>query len=443
MLARRLIERKRDGGRIDPGEWRALITAYTAGQVPDHQMAALLMAVYIRGLATEEIAALTTAMLHSGAVLDLAHLPGPKIDKHSTGGVGDKVSLVLAPLMASAGVIVPMISGRGLGHTGGTVDKLEAIPGFRTDLPLAQARAQLEQIGCVMLSQSAEIAPADRRIYALRDATATVESLPLIAASIMSKKLAEGLSGLVLDVKQGSGAFIPDAARGIELVECMIGLGRAHGVPVVALMTAMDQPLGRACGNALETEEAIHALTGDGPADLMALTMGLGTEMLLMAGLAATAAEARARLEDALASGAAARKFQEVIEAQGGNPGVVDDPAMLPQAAECELFMAPRSGVVVQIEPRAIGQGVVALGGGRTNADDVIDPSVGFVIVAKAGDWVDGGEPLATIFARDRAGVNEGRAVLRRAIIVGDEAPPPLPLITHRVTEAGVERYAG
>jgi pyrimidine-nucleoside phosphorylase len=443
MLARRLIERKRDGGRIDPGEWRALITAYTAGQVPDHQMAALLMAVYIRGLATEEIAALTTAMLHSGAVLDLAHLPGPKIDKHSTGGVGDKVSLVLAPLMASAGVIVPMISGRGLGHTGGTVDKLEAIPGFRTDLPLAQARAQLEQIGCVMLSQSAEIAPADRRIYALRDATATVESLPLIAASIMSKKLAEGLSGLVLDVKQGSGAFIPDVARGIELVECMIGLGRAHGVPVVALMTAMDQPLGRACGNALETEEAIHALTGDGPADLMALTMGLGTEMLLMAGLAATAAEARARLEDALASGAAARKFQEVIEAQGGNPGVVDDPAMLPQAAECELFMAPRSGVVVQIEPRAIGQGVVALGGGRTNADDVIDPSVGFVIVAKAGDWVDGGEPLATIFARDRAGVNEGRAVLRRAIIVGDEAPPPLPLITHRVTEAGVERYAG
>jgi pyrimidine-nucleoside phosphorylase len=443
MLARRLIERKRDGGRIDPGEWRALITAYTAGQVPDHQMAALLMAVYVRGLATEEIAALTTAMLHSGAVLDLAHLPGPKIDKHSTGGVGDKVSLVLAPLMASAGVIVPMISGRGLGHTGGTVDKLEAIPGFRTDLPLAQARAQLEQIGCVMLSQSAEIAPADRRIYALRDATATVESLPLIAASIMSKKLAEGLSGLVLDVKQGSGAFIPDPARGIELAECMIGLGRAHGVPVVALMTAMDQPLGRACGNALETEEAIHALTGDGPADLMGLTMGLGTEMLLMAGLAATAAEARARLEDALASGAAARKFQEVIDAQGGNPGVVDDPAVLPQAAECELFMAPRSGVVVRIEPRAIGQGVVALGGGRTHADDVIDPSVGFVIVAKAGDWVDGGEPLATIFARDRAGVNEGRAVLRRAIIVGDEAPPPLPLITHRVTEAGVERYAG
>jgi pyrimidine-nucleoside phosphorylase len=443
MLARRLIERKRDGARIDPGEWQALITAYTAGELPDHQMAALLMAVYVRGLAAEEIGALTTAMLHSGAVLDLAHLPGPKIGKHSTGGVGDKVSLVLAPLVASAGVFVPMISGRALGHTGGTADKLEAIPGFRTDLPLAQARAQLEQIGCVMISQTAEIAPADRRIHALRDATATVESLPLIAASIMSKKLAEGLTGLVLDVKQGSGAFLPEAARGVELAECMIGLGRAHGLPVVALMTAMDQPLGRACGNALETEEAIHALTGDGPPDLMALTVGLGTEMLLMAGVAATAAEARARLEEALASGAAARKFQQVIGAQGGNPGVVDDPSVLPQAAECELFMAPRSGLVVRIEPRAIGHGVVALGGGRTNAGDVIDPAVGFVIGAKTGDWVDGGEPLATIFARDRAGVNAGRAVLRRAIVVGDEAPPVVPLITHRVTEAGVERYAG
>ncbi len=441
MLARELIERKRDGGRIESGEWRALITAYSAGQIPDYQMAALLMAIYVRGLEADETAALMTAMLHSGAVLDLSHLGGARVDMHSTGGVGDKVSLVLAPLMASAGVVVPMISGRALGHTGGTADKLEAIPGFRTDLPLAQARAQLEQIGCVMMAQSAEIAPADRRIYALRDATATVESLPLIAASIMSKKLAEGLTGLVLDVKHGSGAFIPDLARGLELAECMIGLGKVNGLPVVALMTAMDQPLGRACGNALETEEAIHALTGNGPPDLIALTVALGTEMLLVAGVVEAAAEGRARLEEALASGAAARKFQEVISAQGGNPAVVDDPAVLPQAAECELFSAPRSGVVVRIDPREIGRGVIALGGGRTNADDVIDPTVGFVIGAKVGDWVDGGEPLATIFARDRAGVKEGRAVLRRAIVVGDEAPPPLPLITHRVTERGIERY--
>jgi pyrimidine-nucleoside phosphorylase len=441
MLARLLIERKRDGGRIEPGEWRALITAYTAGDVPDHQMAALLMAIYMRGLDADETAALTTAMLCSGAMLGHAALGRPRVDKHSTGGVGDKVSLVLAPLMAAAGVAVPMIFGRGLGHTGGTADKLEAIPGFRTELPLAQARAQLEQIGCVMMTQSAEIAPADRRIYALRDATATIESLPLIAASIMSKKLAEGLTGLVLDVKHGSGALIPDVARGLELAECMIGLGKANGLPVVALMTAMDQPLGRACGNALETEEAILALTGNGPPDLIALTVALGTEMLLVARVVATAAEGRARLEEALASGAAARKFQDVIGAQGGNPAVVDDPAVLPQAAECELFAAPRSGVVVRIEPREIGRAIIALGGGRTNADDIIDPTVGFVIGAKAGDWVDGGEPLATIFARDRAGVKEGRAVLRRAIVVGDESLPPLPLITHRVTERGIERY--
>jgi pyrimidine-nucleoside phosphorylase len=441
MLARRLIERKRDGGRIDPGEWRALITAYTAGQLADHQMAALLMAVYLNGLDPEEIAALTSAMLHSGAGFDPTPMLGPRVDKHSTGGVGDKVSLVLAPLVASVGVAVPMISGRGLGHTGGTLDKLEAIPGFRTDLSLAQARHQLEQIGCVMIGQTAEIAPADRRMYALRDATATVESLPLIAASIMSKKLAEGLDGLVLDVKHGSGALISDVARGLELAECMVGLGRAHGMPVVALLTAMDQPLGRACGNALETEEAIHALTGEGPPDLMELTIALGIEMLLLAGVAATPAAARAQLEAALASGAAARKFQEVIDAQGGNPGVVDDPAVLPQAAECELFVAPRSGVVARVEPRPIGRGVTALGGGRATADAAIDPSVGFVIGAKVGDWVDGGEPLATIFARDRAGVNEGRAVLRRAIVVGDDAPPPRPLISHRVTGAGIERY--
>jgi pyrimidine-nucleoside phosphorylase len=441
MLARELIERKRDGGRIETGEWRALIMAYTAGQVPDHQMAALLMAINARGLETGETAALTTAMLNSGEVLGRAHLGGPRVDKYSTGGVGDKVSLVLAPLMAAAGVVVPMISGRALGHTGGTPDKLEAIPGFRTDLPLAQARVQLEQIGCVMMAQSAEIAPADRRIRALREATATVESPPLLAASIMSRKLAEGLTGLVLDVKHGSGALMPDAARGLELAESMIGLGKANGVSVVALMTAMDQPLGRACGNALEVEEAIHALTGDGPPDLIALTIALGIEMLLVASMVDTAAEGRARLEEALASGAAARKFQDVIGAQGGNPSVVDDPALLPQAAECELFAAPRSGVVVRIEPREIGRGVIALGGGRTNAADVIDPTVGFVIGAKVGDWVDGGEPLATIFARDRVGVKEGRAVLRRAIVVGDEAPPPLPLITHRVTERGIERY--
>src|SRR5690242_7484230 len=263
MLALRLIERKRDGGRIDAGEWRVLFRSYAAGHVPDYQMAAFLMACFLRGLDRAETHALTEAMLRSGEVLDLAYLGRPRIDKHSTGGVGDKVSIVLAPLIASLGVAVPMMSGRGLGHTGGTLDKLESIPGFHTDLSLADARRQLETLNCALIGQTAEIAPADRKMYALRDATGTVEAIPLIAASIMSKKLAEGLTGLVLDVKRGSGAFLPELDRGLELARTMIDLGVDRGCAVVALITAMDRPLGRACGNALEVEEAIHTLRSE------------------------------------------------------------------------------------------------------------------------------------------------------------------------------------
>lgn len=441
MLALRLIERKRDGGRIDAGEWRALVLAYAAGHIPDYQMAALLMAAFLRGLDRAETAALTDAMLTSGGTLDLSHLPVGRIDKHSTGGVGDKVSLVLAPLIASLGVVVPMMSGRGLGHTGGTLDKLEAIPGMRTDLTLDEARAQVEAIGCALLGQTAEIAPADRKMYALRDATATVESIPLIAASIMSKKLAEGLTGLVIDIKRGSGAFLPELDRDLELARTMIDLGAGHGCPVVALVTAMDRPLGRACGNALETEEAIAALRGEGPPDLMDVTYALGAEMLVLAGVVDTTAPARRQMEVAISSGSAARKFQEIIEAQGGNPAVVDDPALLPQANACELFEAPHRGFVAAVEPRAVGRGITALGGGRTRMDDVVDPSVGFVITAKPGDWVEMGEPLATIFARDQAGIIAGRAALTDAIVVANEADPPLPLISHRVTVEGAEVY--
>jgi pyrimidine-nucleoside phosphorylase len=334
-----------------------------------------------------------------------------------------------------------MMSGRGLGHTGGTLDKLESIPGFRTDLLLAQATAQIEAIGCVLIGQTREIAPADRKLYALRDATATVESIPLIAASIMSKKLAEGLTGLVLDVKYGSGAFLPELDRGLTLARTMIELGTDHGCPVVALLTAMDRPLGRACGNALEVEESIAALRGEGPADLMDVTYALGAEMLVLGGAAGTRNEARRRMEVAISSGRAARKFQEIIEAQGGNPAVVDDPGLLPQAAEVELFVAARDGVVAQIEPRAIGRGITALGGGRTRVEDTVDPAVGFVISARHGDVVRAGEPLATIFARDAAGVAVGRAALMESIRVADDADLPLPLISHRVTAAGVERY--
>jgi len=441
MEARALIERKREGGRITPAEWRSLMNRYAAGEVPDYQMAALAMAIFFRGLDRDEIVALTNAMLESGSTLDLDHLPVARIDKHSTGGVGDKVSLVLAPLVAACGVVVPMMSGRGLGHTGGTLDKLESIPGFRTDLTLAAATAQLERLGCALIGQTREIAPADRKLYALRDATATVESIPLIAASIMSKKLAEGLTGLVLDVKRGSGAFLPDVERGLTLAKTMVELGVDHGVPVVALLTAMDRPLGRACGNALEVEESIMALRGEGPADLMTVTYALGAEMLLMGGAAADRDEARRRMEVAISSGTAAARFQQIIEAQGGDPRVVEDPSLLPQAAACELFVADRDGVIAQVEPRAVGRGITALGGGRTRVDDQIDPAVGFVITARPGDVVRAGDPLATVFARDDAGIAAGRRALEEAIRIGEEAEPPIPLVSHRVTEAGVEDY--
>jgi pyrimidine-nucleoside phosphorylase len=443
MLALRLIERKRDGGRIDAGEWRALANAYAAGHVPDYQMAAFLMACFLRGLDRGETSALTEAMLRSGETLDLAYLGKPRIDKHSTGGVGDKVSIVLAPLIASLGVVVPMMSGRGLGHTGGTLDKLESIPGFRTDLSLAEARTLLETLDCALIGQTSEIAPADRKMYALRDATGTVEAIPLIAASIMSKKLAEGLTGLVLDVKRGSGAFLPELERGLELARTMIELGADHGTPVVALLTAMDRPLGRACGNALEVEESILALRGEGPPDLMSVTYALGAEMLVLAGVVVDHDAARRRMEQAIGTGRAAEHFQKMIEAQGGNPAVVDDPALLPQAAEVELYAAPRRGFVARVEPRAVGRGITALGGGRTTMEDTLDLSVGFMISVRPGDWVEQGEPMATIFARDRAGVEAGRSALRTAISIADEADPPLPLVSHRVTASGVELLVG
>jgi pyrimidine-nucleoside phosphorylase len=440
MLALRLIERKRDGGRIEPGEWRALANAYAAGHIPDYQMAAFLMACYLRGLDRGETHALTHAMLWSGDILDLNYLDRPRIDKHSTGGVGDKVSIVLAPLISSLGVAVPMMSGRGLGHTGGTLDKLESIPGFDTHLSLEVAKRLIESLNCVLIGQTPEIAPADRKMYALRDATGTVESIPLIAASIMSKKLAEGLTGLVLDVKRGSGAFLPEL--GVELAQTMIELGADYGCPVVALLTAMDRPLGRACGNALEVEESILALRGEGPPDLMNVTYALGAEMLVLGNVASDRDDAHRMMERAIGTGRAAEHFQKIIEAQGGNPAVVDDPAILPQAAEVELFAAPRRGFVSRVEPRLIGKGIIALGGGRTTMEDRLDLSVGFVITARPGDWVEQGEPLATIFAKDRAGIESGRSTLRHAIIIADEADPPLPLVSHRVSSAGIETLA-
>jgi pyrimidine-nucleoside phosphorylase len=442
MLALRLIERKRNGARIEPGEWRALALAYAAGHVPDYQMAALLMACYLRGLDRGETVALTEAMLKSGDMLDTSSLDRPAIDKHSIGGVGDKVSIVLAPLVAAAGIAVPMMSGRGLGHTGGTLDKLESIPGFRTDLSLAEARKQLEAIHCVLIGQTDEIAPVDKKVYALRNATATVDYIPLIAASIMSKKLAEGLDGLVLDVKLGSGAFVQTLDDALTLGKVMIELGHDHDCPTVALVTAMDRPLGRACGNALEVEEAIQALAGDGPADLMEVTYALGVEMLMLGGFSGGRGEARATLEKLIRTGAAAEHFRKIVAAQGGDPKVVDDPGLLPQAKAVEIYAAPRRGFIAAVEPRTIGKAIIDMGGGRSKMDDLVDPSVGLVITAKPGDWVEAGEPLGTIFSRDRAGVDVARQALGLAIRIADEAEPPLPLISHRISHGGVEQLA-
>ena len=433
MVIPSLIQHKRDGHALRPAEWTELIADYTAGRVPDYQMSALLMAVVWRGLDPDELAALTDAMIDSGDRLSFDGFDRPRVDKHSTGGVGDKVSLLLAPMVASCGVAVPMMSGRGLGHTEGTLDKLESIPGFRTALTLREARAQVERLGCAMLGQTPEIAPADKRLYALRDVTGTVESIPLIAASIMSKKLAEGLNGLVLDVKTGSGAFLPEPEQALQLAKTMIEIGRVRGCPTVALLTAMDRPLGRACGNALEVEEAIEGLRGAGPADLMEITYALGVEMLLLVGAAANHADARRRLEESVSSGRALECLGRVIEAQGGNPAVVEDPSVLPQAEEVEVFRAPRDGFIAVVEPRRIGRAIIELGGGRRAIEDEIDPSVGFVIPAKPGDRVREGEPLASVFARDSDGISAGLQALRESIVIGEEGRLT-PLITRRVT---------
>jgi pyrimidine-nucleoside phosphorylase len=439
MIVLRLIERKRNGGALTSEELRELVFAYSRGEVPDYQMAAFLMAVFFRGMDKTEMSVLLEAMLASGSRLDLSHLSVPRIDKHSIGGVGDKTSLVLGPLIASLGVAVPMISGRGLGHTGGTLDKLESIAGFRTSLSLAETRRQVEDIGCALVSQSAELVPADRKMYALRDATATVECIPLIAASIMSKKLAESLTGLVLDIKRGSGAFLPGLDEEIQISKAMIELGAAHGCPVVALLTAMDRPLGHACGNALEVIEALEMLKGGGPPDFVEVTFALGAEMLVLGGVSPSLDAARADMKRAISSGLAAEKFEEIISAQGGDARVVGDPSLLPTAACTAAFEAPAGGFVTRVEPRTIGYGVIALGGGRRNMEETVDPSVGFVITAKPGDRVEKGQTIATIHARRKSALEIGRRTLQEAITIGESAVAALPLVSHRISAAGVE----
>ncbi|HET9134883.1 MAG TPA: thymidine phosphorylase [Gemmatimonadales bacterium] len=441
MVVARLIERKRDGGTLTGDEWRSLIAHYAAGEVPDYQMSALAMAVVFRGLAPAELDALTEAMLGSGERLRFAGETRPRIDKHSTGGVGDKTSLLLAPMLAACGVLVPMMSGRGLGHTGGTLDKLEAIRGFRTGLSLAEAEAQVRELGVAMLGQTGEIAPADRKLYALRDVTGTVESIPMISASIMSKKLAEGLTGLVLDVKIGSGAFLPEPERALELARTMIGLGEARGCPTVALLTAMDRPLGVACGNALEVRESIAGLQGRGPEDLMAVTEALGAEMLLLAGKAPTREAALAQLREVVTSGRALAVLRELVARQGGDVRMIDDPAQLPTAPVQMVVPAPQGGIVQQVEPRALGRVIIALGGGRQQVTDTIDPAVGLEVHARPGATVAAGDPLVTVHAATPEAAAAVHDAIVAAIPIGDATPEVMPLIAWRVTKDGAEPY--
>jgi pyrimidine-nucleoside phosphorylase len=428
-----LIRKKRDGATLAPEELRFLVRGATTGDVADEQLAAFLMAVFFRGLDLRaELPHWLDAMLHSGQVLDLSRIAGRKVDKHSTGGVGDKISIPLAPLAAVCGVRVPMVSGRGLGHTGGTLDKLESIPGFRVDLPLPRFVELVERLGVCLIGQTAEIAPADRKLYALRDATATVESVPLIASSILSKKLAEGIDALVLDVKVGRGAFMktPEDAR--LLARTMVDLCRSMGRDCVALLTSMDEPLGSAVGNAVEIRESIEILGGRGPEDVRELTLGLGVEMLLLGGMK-DAASARARLEAALGDGSALRRFAEVIEAQGGDPKVTDDPSRLPQPRHRREVRAARSGVLTAMDAGEVGLASVELGAGRARKEDAVDPAAGLLLRKRAGDAVRAGEVLAELHAASEARLEAGEARLRAALAIGEAAPPERPLVLERI----------
>jgi pyrimidine-nucleoside phosphorylase/thymidine phosphorylase len=432
-----VIHRKRDGRPVPPEAIAELVTRYAAGEVPDYQMAAFCMAVFFRGMSEPELQALTNAMLHSGDVLDLSDIPGAKVDKHSTGGVGDKTSLAIAPLVAACGVKVPMVSGRGLGHTGGTLDKLESIPGFRIHLPVERFRELVGSVGACLVGQTDRIAPADRKLYALRDLTATVESIPLIAGSIMSKKLAEGIDGLVLDVKVGSGAFMKRLPDAVALARTLVGIGRGMGKEVVALVTDMDQPLGRAVGNALEVKEILHLLHGGGPPDLRELTVLLAAEMLLLGGAADSPADARARIERAIADGRGFRKLCEIVEAQGGDPRALVEPDRLPAAERVVDLAAPCTGVVEAVDAEAVGLGAMALGAGRTRVEDAVDAAAGLEILKKVGDPVEAGEPLATLHVgrRPLESLDAVTARLRGAWRIGAGPSTKGPLVLERIEE--------
>ena len=433
MRAVDIISSKRDGRTLTRDEIRFFVDGVTSGTLPDYQASALLMAILLRGMSAEETAWLTDAMVHSGVRVDLSDIPGVKVDKHSTGGVGDKTSLILAPLAAACGVPVPMMSGRGLGHTGGTLDKLEAIPGFRVNLSLEEMKAALARTGCAMMGQTSQIAPADKKLYALRDVTGTVESIPLISASIMSKKIAEGIDALVLDVKTGSGAFMKTEADSRRLAESLVSIGNASGVRTEAVITMMEAPLGRAVGNALEVIECIEVLKGRGPADLIEVSVELTARMLVLGHVAADLVEADRQVRRAIASGAGLDRFRRIVETQGGDPHVVDEYDRLPHVADRHIVAASRAGYVTSLDAERIGRASVALGAGRDRVEDPIDPAVGIMVVAKPGDAVRAGDPVLEIHYRDAARLGPAMKLTEAAITIGDERPAPGRLIVGEV----------
>lgn len=417
-----VIRTKRDGSRLSDEQIRWFIDSYTKGGVAAEQASALLMAIVWRGMQPEELSVWTHAMIESGERLDLSAVQAPTVDKHSTGGVGDKVSLILAPLVAACGAAVPMLSGRGLGHTGGTLDKLEAIEGWRADLGRDDVLRILQQVGCVICAAGGSLAPADKKLYALRDVTGTVESIPLIASSIMSKKIAEGTDALVLDVKVGSGAFLPDLDSAQRLAETMVQLGSDHGVKTTALLTAMDAPLGRSAGNALEVTESMECLKGDGPQDLVDVTLALAGEMLSLAGLSVDPHEA-------LTDGAAWSRYKEMISAQGG-----DAEAPLPEASERRSVTVPTGGYLRRLDARAVGVAAWRLGAGRANKEDPVSSTAGVVCLAKPGDEMQEGQPLLELHADDPARFAHALDALEQAFELGPEPPSPAPLIIEKIT---------
>jgi pyrimidine-nucleoside phosphorylase len=432
MRAVDIIRKKREGQALSVEEIDRMVEGI-GGDVPDYQWSALLMAILWRGMTDHETAALTDAMMRSGSVVDLSHVNGLKIDKHSTGGVGDKTSLILAPIAAAAGVPVPMVSGRGLGHTGGTLDKLESIPGFRGDLDLDRYKRVLDECGLVLIGQTAEIAPADKVLYALRDATATVESIPLISASIMSKKLAEGIDGLVLDVKTGDGAFMERLEDARALAQAMCAIGRGLGKRMRALITRMDQPLGRAVGNAVEVAESVECLRGHGPGDLMDLSVELAAEMVLMGEVADTLDEARERCWRTIADGSALATFRKLVSAQGGDPHAIDDLSRLPQPRGTIEVDSKRAGYVHALAARPVGQATMLLGAGRARVDSKIDPSVGVILHKKVGDRVEVGEPLCTVLVNDEPGIEDALEMIGCAYRIEEGPVAVEPLIVERI----------